>query len=195
MNANNARDGDGDLIIDLLDCDAADSLIAISSMRPKTSSSFAVTTLHKVPGDSISEILPRRRSETSFGSALNTAMLPDEGDQGRLTTTRLLPKFRVATEAINCDLKASAKMLSALVACSITFGYQFFERWAQVWMTMKNDRALCNYSTMRYRQPTKGRFKVSTRIRPTISKARFFDGRNSGRSGDEGAESRPYPFN
>jgi hypothetical protein len=34
-------------------------------------------------------------------------------------------EFRVAAEAVNCDLKASAKMLSAQVACSITFGYQF----------------------------------------------------------------------
>jgi hypothetical protein len=62
-------------------------------------------------------------------------------------------EFRVAAEAVNCDLKASAKMLSAQVACSITFAI------GQVWMTTKNDRALWQLLTMRYRQPTKGRFQ------------------------------------
>jgi hypothetical protein len=36
---------------------------------------------------------------------------------------RLLPRDRVAAEAVNRDLKAAAKMLSALVACCIPFNY------------------------------------------------------------------------
>jgi hypothetical protein len=70
---------------------------------------------------------------------------------------RLLPKFRVAAEAVNRDLKAAAKILSALVACSIPFNW--FWRWAQA-MDDRGTIALCgNRSTMRYRQPTKYRFQ------------------------------------
>jgi hypothetical protein len=102
-------------------------------------------------------------------------------------------EFRVAAEAVNCDLKASAKMLSAQVACSITFAY---------WTSMDDDEERSRSVATTHdalSSANERTISVSTRIRPTISRAGFFDGssdgRNSGRSGDEGAESRPYQFN
>ena len=79
------------------------------------------------------------------------------------------------------------------------FRLPVFERLVQVWMTMRNDRALWQLLNDALSSANERSISVSTRIRPTISRARFFDGscdgRNSRRSGDEGAESRPYPFN
>jgi hypothetical protein len=64
-------------------------------------------------------------------------------------------------------------MLSALVACSITFGYQFSRDGHKYEVTMKNDRALWQLLNDALSSANERSISVSTRIRPRFQEPYF----------------------